>query len=142
MRPESVSVEASKLMLKRFRLCLDERRSFVFETTGSAKNYGKYLEKAKDTGYEINLLFLWLSSPDQAIKRVASRVKQGGHNIPQEDIIRRYYRGLKNLLDMYLPIADSAYILNNSIPESGLGKIIAKKDHKMPLVVEDQGIWE
>ncbi len=142
MRPESVSLEASKLMLKRFRFCLEERKSFIFETTGSAKTYDKYLSEAKNVGYEINLLFLWLSSPDQAVKRVASRVKQGGHNIPKEDIIRRYYRGLKNLLEIYLPLADSAYILDSSMPESGIGKIIAKKEHKKSLLVEDKEIWE
>ena len=85
MRPESVSVEESKLMLKRFRLCLQECRNFIFETTGAAKIYEKYLNAAKEAGYEINLLFLWLSSSEQAIKRVALRVKQGGHNIPEED---------------------------------------------------------
>jgi len=142
MRPESVSLEASRLMLKRFRLCLQERRSFIFETTGSAKTYDKYLNEAKNAGYEFNLLFLWLPSSDQAIKRVELRVRQGGHDIPKEDIVRRYYRGLKNLLDIYLPIADTAYILDNSTPASGFSKIIAKKEHKKTLLVEDDKIWK
>jgi len=142
MRPESVNVEASKLMLKRLRLCLQEGRSFVFETTGSAKIHHKYLKEAKNAGYEINLLFLWLSSPEQAVKRVDLRVKQGGHNIPKEDIMRRYYRGLKNLLDVYLPIADSAYILDSSMPEFSEIKIIARKEAKKPLFIEDEEIWQ
>ncbi len=142
MRPESANLEAGKLMLRKLRLYLQERRSFIFEITGSARIYDKYLKDAKNAGYKINLLFLWLSSPEQAVKRVALRVKQGGHNIPKEDIVRRYYRGLKNLLDIYLPIADTAYVVNNSMPELDTIKIIARKEDKNTLFIEDEEIWE
>ena len=142
MRPESVNNEAGKLMIKRFHACLNENKSFIFESTGSGLMYAKHLENAKQTGYEVNLLFLWLLNHDQAVSRVAQRVKQGGHNIPKDDIIRRYYRGLNNLITRYLPISDTALILDNSEPESGVRKEIARKERDARLIVEDKEIWE
>jgi len=93
--PESVNQQAGELMIKRFHNCLSLNINFAFETTASGLSYATHLKKAKKSGYEVNLMYLWLSSPDQAVKRVAQRVKQGGHNIPEDDIRRRYYRGLE-----------------------------------------------
>ncbi len=142
LRPESVNREAGKLMIKRFHSCIRENRSFIFESTASGLSYAMHLENAKKKGYEVNLLFLWLLNHDQAVKRVAQRVKQGGHNIPEEDIIRRYYRGLTNLITRYLPISDTALILDNSEPEFGVRKTIARKEYNACLTIEDKKIWE
>lgn len=141
LKPESVALEAGQLMIQRFHLCIRENKSFIFESTASGLTYAKHLKNAKEKGYEVNLLFLWLLTHEQAVKRVALRVKQGGHNIPEADITRRYYRGLKNLVNLYLPIADTALILDNSEPESGIRKIIARKEHNAKLLVEDDKIW-
>ncbi len=116
--------------------------SFAFETTASGRTYATHLKKAKENGYEINLMYLWLRSPDQAVKRVAERVKQNGHNIPEADIIRRYYRGLKNLQDLYLPLMDTIFILDNSLAKSGIRKIIARKERGAQLLIEDKENWE
>lgn len=140
--PESVALEASKLMLKRFRLLLDAGKNFVFETTASAQLYIKYLKEARATGYQINLIFLWLSSVEQAIKRVANRVKQGGHNIPEEDIGRRYHRGLMNLFNHYLPLADTFFLIDNSSAESSERKIIARKSLKEQVEILDRSTWD
>ena len=99
------------------------------------------MNHAKQMGYEINLVFLWLLNHEQAVKRVAQRVKQRGHNIDEAVIVRRYYKGLKNLIHVYLPIADTALVLDNSEPEFGLNKIIARKDRDF-FEVEDKEIWE
>ena len=77
--PESMALTASKLMIKRLKELLDADQSFAFETTASGTNYVKHLKSAKTRGYQISLTFLWLSKPEEAIKRVAQRVKQGGH---------------------------------------------------------------
>lgn len=140
LNPESISITASKLLLKRLRELLTAKKSFAFETTASGINYIKYLKEAKKEGYEINILFLWLSGPDLAVKRVAQRVEQGGHNIAENVIRRRYGGGIKNMLKHYLPLADSVLILDNSI--AGSTKSIARKDGKMGLKVEDNQIWE
>lgn len=140
LHPESMSLTAGKLMLKRLRELLDAHKSFAFETTASGRNYIKHLKAAQASGYEIHLLFLWLSSPDLAVKRVAKRVVQGGHHIPEEIIKRRYYTGLKNLIKDYLPLADTALILDNSTAE--LNKIIVSKDRANGLKIGEANIWE
>lgn len=141
LHPEKMALPASKLMLKRLKELLESNRSFAFETTASGINYVKHLKSAKSKGYEINLTFLWLTSPQQAVKRVIQRVKQGGHHIPEQTIIRRYYTGLKNLLIHYLPLADSALVMDNSSGDS-LKRLIARKDMNGNLEILDKVIWE
>lgn len=140
MHPESMSLTASKLMLTRLKELLDANKSFAFETTASGTNYIKHLKEAQSNGYEVHLMFLWLSSPDLAVKRVAQRVVQGGHHIPEDTIRRRYYSGLKNLIKHYLPLSDSALILDNSIAE--LNRIIARKQVAEGLKIEEPDIWK
>src|SRR5580704_2136057 len=81
LHPESVAITASKLMLKRLRELFEADKSFAFETTAAGKNYIKYLKEAKARGYQLGLMFLWISSPEQAIQRVSKRVVQGGHHV-------------------------------------------------------------
>ncbi|MFA5250825.1 MAG: AAA family ATPase [Parachlamydiales bacterium] len=140
MRPESVALTASKLMIKRLRELLSLNKNFAFETTAAGTNYLKYLRQARSKGYEINLLFLWLSSPDLAINRVAQRVNQGGHHVPNEIVRRRYYSGIKNLIKHYLPIADKALILDNSNTEQR--KNVAYKNNQKHFKIEDPKTWE
>jgi predicted ABC-type ATPase len=140
LNPDSVSLTASKLMIKRVRELLSLNRNFAFETTGAGTNYVRYLREAKKQGYEINLLFLWLFSPDLAIKRVAERVVQGGHDIPAVTIRRRYYAGLRNLLKFYIHLADSVCILDNSSAQSE--RVIVRKTVNGQLEIEDPKIWE
>jgi predicted ABC-type ATPase len=139
--PEHVALMASKLMITRIRELLQEGRSFAFETTLAATNYLKHLKAAKDQGYDVILFFLWLQSPEQAIKRVMQRVEQGGHFVPKETIKKRYYLGLKNLLNSYLSLADMAVIMNNSMEEKH-SKIIARQGSSGIVDVLDQSIWK
>lgn len=141
LHPEGMALTASKLMLKRLAELLEANKSFAFETTASGTNYVKHLKAAKSKGYEVSLTFLWLTSPQQAVKRVVQRVKQGGHHIPEEVIIRRYYAGLKNLLSHYLPLADSALIMDSSSEDSSR-KPIARKNTNGSLEILDKVIWE
>jgi len=137
--PESVSLTASKLMINRMKELLEAHQNIAFETTGSGTNYVKHLKKAQMEGYKVYLMFLWLSSPELAVQRVRQRVSQGGHHIPEETIIRRYYLGLKNLFAYYLPLVDNAVILDNSV---GVHKIIAKKNKMSGLKIEKPNLWE
>lgn len=101
----------------------------------------KQQKTAQLQGYEVNLTFLWLSSPNEAVKRVAERVKQRGHNVPKEIIIKRYYAGLKNFLKHYLPLADNVNIMDNSSRDSPK-RLIAKKSVDGPIDVYNKVIWE
>lgn len=140
LHPESVALTASKLMIKRLRELFEASKSFAFETTAAGTNYMKYLKEAKARGYHLGLMYLWVSSPEQAIKRVSKRVIQGGHHVPEETIRRRYYAGIKNLLKYYLPLADFAIVLDNSLEDSS--RIIASKNVEYPLKVENKAIWK
>lgn len=140
LHPESASLVASKLMIKRLQELLKANNNFAFETTAAGTNYIKYLKEAQAAGYEIHLMFLWLSSPDLAIKRVAQRVALGGHHIPEATIRRRYYAGLRNLVKHYLPLANSALILDNSSGE--LNDIIAQKSVSDGLQIKDKKNWK
>ena len=105
--PDTVSIQAGKIMLKRFSELLERGETFAIETTLSLISYVKFIKRAKEREYEITLLFLWLNSPELAMTRVKTRVKEGGHNIPAEVIERRYYTGLKNLFHLYIPIVNN-----------------------------------
>lgn len=140
MHPESMALTSSKLMLKRFKELLENQKSFAFETTAAATNYVRHLKKAKNDGFEFNLLFLWLESPELAIERVKQRVVQGGHHIPEDVIRRRYNLGLKNLVKHYLPIADTAIILDNSRKDDY--KVIARKTLGKEIKIENSFTWQ
>ena len=111
--PESVAIEAGRLMLKRINELLQRNVSFSIETTLSTRSYFRLVEKAHSQGYDVTLLYFWLKSPQQAIERVAERVAKGGHNIPNDTIIRRYWEGLNNLFNIYMPIVDTWILVNN-----------------------------
>ena len=112
--PTGMAIEAGKLMLKRIDELLEKKESFSIETTLSTRSYSKLIEAAHNDGYEVTLLYFWLKSPEQAIERVAERVAKGGHGIPKDVIIRRYWAGLKNLFNIYMPIVDTWILVNNS----------------------------
>jgi hypothetical protein len=91
------------------------------------------IKKARATGYKVTLLYFWLISPDLAKQRVAKRVSQGGHNIPDDVVERRYYRGISNLLNLYLPIVDRWSVIDNMDVEPNIIARGAMNDDKMIL---------
>jgi len=111
--PESVSIEAGRIMLHRIHTLMAENLTFAFETTLATRSYVSLIKQAKLQGYDITLAFFWLPSPEVAQKRVLKRVRNGGHDIPPETIKRRYFRGIKNLFNLYLPIVDNGLIVDN-----------------------------
>jgi predicted ABC-type ATPase len=134
-QPEKVSVEAGRLMLKRMIELLQNNESFAFETTLATKYYRKTIAEAKQKGYDISLLFIWLPSVDLAKSRVDARVAAGGHNVEANVIERRYFAGMRNLFDIYIPICDSVLIIDNSL---GKPEVIAKKiDHSEIIIIDN-----
>ncbi len=113
--PESVAIEAGRLMLKRINDLLAQNESFSIETTLATRSYFSLIEKAHQQGYEVTLLYFWLKSPKQALERVAERVRKGGHNIPKDIVIRRFYEGIDNLFNIYMPLVDSWLLVDNSV---------------------------
>lgn len=134
---DRAALSAGRLMIARMRSLLDQGRSFALETTCSGRMYLRLLKQAKADGWRVNLLFLWLASPDIALSRVARRVEEGGHAIPSEVVIRRYWAGLANMRQHYLPLADTAAIYDNG--ESR--KLIAERKLGGELVVHEPSVW-
>ncbi|HXI00956.1 MAG TPA: zeta toxin family protein [Sphingobacteriaceae bacterium] len=111
--PEAIAIQAGKIMLHRIDYLLNKQVSFAIETTLTTISYLKTIAKAKSSGYSVVLFYIWLNKPELAFERVKMRVKKGGHNIPEEVIERRYYKGLSNL-PKFISAVDDWYLYNNS----------------------------
>lgn len=119
-QPEKVSIEAGKIMLRRLQELLSQKKDFAFETTLSTRSFAGLINQAKQNGYTINLIYYWLDSAELAIERVKIRVAEGGHHISTDTIIRRYYAGLKNFINLYKDKVDYWMLIDNSKTEPEL----------------------
>ena len=134
-QPEKVAFEAGRIMLNRIKELLNENENFAFETTLATKSYKSKVIEAQKKGYNVTLLFFWLQNVDLAIERVKTRVLEGGHNIPEDIIERRYYKGINNLFEIYLPIVDQVLLFDNS---EGKHNLIAEMSIKTELNIIDK----
>jgi predicted ABC-type ATPase len=105
--PENSAFEAGKVMLTRLNELAGQKKDFAFETTLAARFYAGWLQKRQLEGYQFHLVFLYLRNTELAVERVKSRIRLGGHSIPETVINRRYDKGLQNFFQLYQPIADS-----------------------------------
>jgi predicted ABC-type ATPase len=137
--PESVAIEAGRLMLSRIHELMGAGVDFAFETTLATRSYVSLIKAAQNAGYKVTLLFIWIDSPATAMQRVAERVVKGGHNIPSEVIERRYYRGLFNLINLYIPICDSWMIVNN---EAVTPEPVAEGGLNIENIIINKYIWD
>lgn len=112
--PETAAVQAGRLMLDALRRYFLSGESFAFETTLSGKGYLRHINTWQKAGYQVELIFLRLQSADEAVARVVQRVKQGGHNIPEPVIRRRFDAGIKNFTNYYAPAVDAWALYDNS----------------------------
>ena len=112
--PDKAAIEAGRLMLMKMNKLVDQNADFAFETTLSPKSYVNLVKRAKEAGYHVILLYFWLNSVDLAIERVRTRVLEGGHDVAQQVIRRRYKTGLQNLFERYIPICNYWMIFDNS----------------------------
>ncbi len=126
-------------MLHRIEELMTAKVDFAFETTLSTRSYRGKVLKAQELGYKVTLLYLWLPSPEMAVQRVAKRVAEGGHDIPKDVIGRRYVRGIRNLLEVYMDICDEVMVVDGS--NSHL-ETIAEKSLNRPWTVFDPMKWE
>jgi predicted ABC-type ATPase len=125
-------------MIEQMRTMVREHRSFAFETTCSGKSYIPLLKSCQQAGWRISFIYLWVPSPEYSIARVARRVSQGGHHIPEDVIRRRYLAGLWNMRHLYLPLADDAFIYDNR--DRAL-RLIARREDGSPLTVINENTW-
>jgi predicted ABC-type ATPase len=114
LRPEIVAVTAGRIFLAELDRWAKAHEDFAFETTLSGQTYLSRLKRWKSSGYRIEIVYLRLASAQIAIRRIAERVKQGGHNVPSGDVLRRFERGWKNFYSLYRALADTWTVYDNS----------------------------
>ena len=134
---ESVAIEAGRIMLQRIDELLSLGDDFAIETTLATRSYVALINKAKSLGYTVSLIYIWLNSPQLAMQRVAERVENGGHNIPSDVIKRRYYRGIKNFFELFMPVCDYWNVADNS---DGILIHIAEKEG-FEIAVKNVELW-
>jgi predicted ABC-type ATPase len=120
LAPETALLVASRLFLKEIEKYVRDRQSFAFETTLSGRSYLKLIARLQTDGWQVKLIYLALPTVTMSKMRVAERVVHGGHNIPQQDIERRFPRSLQNLLTEFSFVVDSARCYMNTSATSEL----------------------
>ena len=114
LKPELAAIAAARMVLREIDRLAKARADFAFESTLSGLTYGRRLESWRREGYRVEIVYLRLKSTQLALRRVAARVRQGGHDVPRSDVVRRYSRGWNNFQSIYRPLADSWAIYENS----------------------------
>ncbi len=114
--PETAAEQAGRLMLHELARHFAARESFAFETTLAGRGYVHNIRMWQSAGYRVKLIFLQLDGPEAAIGRVAQRVRQGGHHIPEDTIRRRFAAGRENFQRLYAPLVDAWALYDNAGP--------------------------
>ncbi len=128
-RPEHALRRAGRLVPGEIARCSERGEDFAFETTLSGRTYRKILTDVKAQGYALHMFYLWIPSPELALKRIEDRVAAGGRDVPEADVRRRFERALRSLLILYRPLLDSLHFLDNS-----------DKDPRLVFREDDDGI--
>lgn len=132
-------VQAARLLLAEWNRLENLREDFAVETTLASRTLATRIMRLQGAGYQFHLVYLWLSSSDLAVHRVAERVRIGGHDIPEQTIRRRYDSGLRHLFGLYLPLADTWRIFDNSV--AGIPRLVATGARNHVQSVEIVEVW-
>lgn len=129
-------IEAGRIFLERIDALIRKGENILVESTLSGKGLSKYILKAREVGNATSLIYVFHESVDVCINRVNERVLAGGHYVPKEDIIRRYYRSLHNFWDLYKNMVDDWYLMYNSNIDLILA-CIGKKEQQLSIVNQE-----
>ena len=113
-RPEAAELRAGRILLAEIASKVTHRESFAFESTLAGRGYARGIPRWRAAGYHVKIVFLSLPNVELAIARVAARVAQGGHDVPEDAIRRRFNAGLDNFRRLYRPLADAWALYDNS----------------------------
>jgi predicted ABC-type ATPase len=118
--PRLAAVRAGRLVLQEIDRLVADRADFAFETTLSGLGYARRIRAWKRAGYRVEMVYLKLKSSRLALRRIAARVREGGHDVPRSDVMRRFGRGWANFERVYRPLADAWAVYDNSGQEAQL----------------------
>lgn len=132
-------INAGRLLLERVTVLEGNKADFAFETTLATKMLLDRLLRWRELGYQVHLIFFWLPSDDLAVERVASRVRDGGHNVPTDTVRRRYKSGLRHLFGKYIDAVDSWKIYDNS---RDADPVLIAKGNSNGITILRPNLWE
>ena len=112
--PSSVAIAAARQFSQRLEAAIADHESLIVEATLSGKSLLNPLAQARQQGYEINVAFVFLDSPEVCLARIAARVARGGHDVPEEDVRRRFTRANQNFWRLYRQAADRWFLYYNA----------------------------
>ena len=136
--PRIAAMKAGRLVLGQIRDFAEKNIDFAFETTLAGKSYVLLLKELKKRGYEVHLFFLWIPSTELALARIKERVAEGGHDVPVQDVRRRFHRGMQNLFKLYKPLLDSWMLFDNA---GSIPKLIAEEKSGR-LSISDKDLYD
>ena len=139
-RPEEVALDAGRIMLRRLDQLGDQRKTFAFESTLASQVLARRLERLKQHGYLVCLVYLWLPRVELALARVAERVRAGGHDVPAAAVRRRFDRSRVNFFTIYRPLANS-WRLYDAASITG-PRFVATGGAGLPTRLRRREIWE
>lgn len=111
--PEAAAISAGREFLKRLRASIEGGEELIVESTLSGRGMTRYLELAREHGYRVVIVFIFLHRADLCVRRVRTRVRRGGHSVPEADILRRFGRSKRNFWELYRPLADEWHLYFN-----------------------------
>jgi len=127
-RPEemdSVKIQAGRLFIREIHALIEAGTDFIVEVTLSGKGFARIIDRLKSAGYTVTIVFIFLKSSETSVARVRNRVQAGGHHVPTEDVMRRFYRSKHNFWYTYRNLVDEWHLFYNStehFQETAIGK--------------------
>lgn len=144
--PDSVSIEAGKMALRRIDELIARGIGFTWETTMSGRTAVRWLRQARNAGYFLKTYFLWVQQPEITIGRIRQRIVEGGHRIDEEVSRRRFFRTIQNFFEIYRPLMDSWKLLESDpagprllAVEKG-GRLVVRDRSRLDEIVREAGI--
>jgi len=132
---DRIRIRAGRLFLKRIQCLIQAEANLIIEVTLAGRGFRRIIHQLKNTGYSVAIVFLYLRSPEACIARVRNRVMAGGHHVPAEDIVRRFYRSKQNFWYTYKNLVDKWDLFYNS--GEHLQEIAAGEGDRITVTNED-----
>jgi predicted ABC-type ATPase len=137
---EGVAFQAGRIMLERLEELAAQRADFAFETTLASRTFAPFLRKLRAAGYRVQLVYVWLNSPELCVERVRGRARTGGHFVEEGIVRRRYERSLRNFFSLNQPLADDWRLYDNSDPSGP--RVVAAGHGSTATVIHEQQTWD
>ena len=111
---DSVKIQAGRLFIREIQGLIQSGTDFIVEVTLAGKGFVRTISQLKRAGYTVTIVFIFLKSPETSVARVRNRVEAGGHHVPTEDVVRRFYRSKYNFWHTYRNLVDEWHLFYNS----------------------------